>query len=113
MKTTSKPAAETIDFCGLMPAALYDLEQRLQSLEGAVHLIPVIGAEDDAPEVVAVEIELANNLVAALENLIHLALRDLELLEFELTGGAHPGAAGAGAVPSAAADGVGAAGMPL
>jgi hypothetical protein len=108
-----KPAAQQVDFCGSMPGAFYDLQQRMQSLQAVTRMIPVIGAENGSPNAVEVEIVLANNLVAAVEDLMQMAMDDLELLEFELTGGAHPGAAGAGAVPSAAADGVGAAGMPL
>lgn len=113
MKTTSKPAAQQVDFCGSMPEAFYDLQQRMQSLQAVTRMIPVIGAENGSPHAVEVEIVLANNLVAAVEDLMQMAMDDLELLRFELAGEAHPGAAGAGAVPSAAADGVGAAGMPL
>jgi len=96
MKTTTsgKPAAPEVDFFGPMPGAFHDLEKRLESLHAVTRLIPVIGAEDESPEVVAVEIDMANNLVAALENLTHLARQDLDLLRFSLAGGAHPGAAG-------------------
>jgi hypothetical protein len=114
MKTTSgQTAAQQVDFCGAMPGAFYDLEQRMQSLQAVARMIPVIGAENGAPSAVEVEIVLANNLVAAVEDLMHLAMQDLELLRFELAGGADPGAAGTGSAPSAAADGVSAAGMPL
>jgi len=95
MKTTSgKAAGQRVDFHGSMPGAFDDLEQRLQSLHAVTRMIPVIGAENGSPHAVEVEIVLANNLVAAVEDLMQLALRDLELLRFSLAGGAHPGAAG-------------------
>jgi len=113
MKTTSgKPAAQRVDFYGSMPGAFHDLEQRLQSVQAVTRMIPVIGAENGSPHAIEGEIVLANNLVAAVEDLMQLALRDLELLQFELAGGAHPGTDGEGKAPSVAADGVGAAGMP-
>lgn len=104
MKTTSqKPAAQQVDFYGSMPGAFYDLEQRLQSLHAVTRMIPVIGAENGSPYAVEVEIVLANNLVAAVEDLMQMAMDDLELLRFELAGEAHPGAAGTGAGQNAAA----------
>jgi hypothetical protein len=113
MKATSgKAVAHDVDFFGAMPGAYYDLEQRLESLYTVTRLIPVIGAENDAPDVVAVEIDMANNLVAALENLTHLARQDLQLLRFSLAGGAHPRAAGDGMARSSVAGGSAATGMP-
>ena len=105
MKTTSGKAEQLVDFYGSLPGAFYDLEQRLQSLHAVTRMIPVIGAENDAPDAIAEEIDMANNLVAALENLTHLARQDLDLLQFSLAGGAHPGAHGAVPSPSVAADG--------
>jgi hypothetical protein len=103
MKTTSGKAEQLVDFYGALPGAFYDLEQRLQSLHAVTRMIPVIGAENDAPDAIAEEIDLANNLVAAVEDLMQMALRDLQLLQFSLAGGAHPGAAGTGAGQNAAA----------
>jgi len=105
MKTTSGKAEQLVDFYGSLPGAFYDLEQRLQSLHAVTRMIPVIGAENDAPDAIAEEIDLANNLVAAVEDLMQMALRDLQLLQFSLAGGAHPGAHGAVPSPSVAADG--------
>jgi hypothetical protein len=105
MKTTSGKAEQLVDFYGSLPGAFYDLEQRLQSLHAVTRMIPVIGAENDAPDAIAEEIDLANNLVAAVEDLMQMALRDLQLLQFSLAGGAHPEAHGAVPSPSVAADG--------
>ena len=70
-----------------LPGAYWDLQGRLHSIRCIALSIPVIETEEASAEYLADQIDMANHLVAALEDLVTIALKDAALMERQLSGG--------------------------